>query len=150
MRFSLIPQVVQTLMENARMLHEQGLSLEAIAAEVHATPEQVQDWLRELQSAADESMTIYEEQFRKHCAKCGGDIPTGTTYTEAGGIAYHPDCYRANLKASVALHYAHYNFVRVHRTLRCTPAMAAGVSDRLWSVAELIEAENREVGTQKQ
>ncbi len=81
-------------MENARMLHEQGLSLEAIAAEVHATPEQVQDWLRELQSAADESMAIYEEQFRKHCAKCGGDIPTGTTYTEAGGIAYHPDCYR--------------------------------------------------------
>ena len=44
----------------------------------------------------------------------------------------------ANLKAPVALHYAHYNFVRVHRTLRCTPAMAAGVSDRLWSVEELI------------
>ena len=40
--------------------------------------------------------------------------------------------------ASVALHYAHYNFVRVHRTLRCTPAMAAGVTDRLWSVEELI------------
>jgi hypothetical protein len=45
----------------------------------------------------------------------------------------------ANLKASVALHYAYYNFVRVHRTLRCTPAMAAGVTDRLWSVEELIE-----------
>jgi hypothetical protein len=44
----------------------------------------------------------------------------------------------ANLKASVALHYAHYNFVRVHRTLRCTPAMAAGVSNRLWSVEEVI------------
>jgi len=47
-----------------------------------------------------------------------------------------------NLKASVALHYAHYNFVRVHRTLRCTSAMAAGVSDRLWSVEELIESTN--------
>jgi hypothetical protein len=46
----------------------------------------------------------------------------------------------ANLKASVALHYAHYNFVRVHRTLRCTPAMAAGVTNRLWSVEELIDA----------
>jgi hypothetical protein len=46
----------------------------------------------------------------------------------------------ANLKASVALHYAHYNFVRLHRTLRCTPAVAAGVTDRLWSVGELIEA----------
>jgi hypothetical protein len=45
----------------------------------------------------------------------------------------------ANPKASVALHYAHYNFVRMHRTLRCTPVMAAGVSDRLWSVEELIQ-----------
>jgi IS1 family transposase len=44
----------------------------------------------------------------------------------------------ANLKASVALHYAHYNFVRMHRTLRCTPAMAANVTDRLWSAEELI------------
>ncbi len=52
----------------------------------------------------------------------------------------------ANLKASVALHYAHYNFVRVHRTLRCTPAMAAGVTNRLWSVGELIEAAESEEG----
>ena len=44
------------------------------------------------------------------------------------------------MKASVALHYAHCNFVRVHRTLRCAPAMAAGVTDRLWSVEQLIEA----------
>jgi len=29
---------------------------------------------------------------------------------------------------------------RVHRTLRCTPAMAAGVTDRIWSISELIEA----------
>ncbi len=41
---------------------------------------------------------------------------------------------------AVVLHYAHYNFVRIRRTLRVTPAMATGVSDRLWSVAELIEA----------
>lgn len=46
----------------------------------------------------------------------------------------------ANLKASVALHYAHYNFARVHRTLRMTPAMAAHVSDHIWSVEELIDA----------
>ncbi len=45
-----------------------------------------------------------------------------------------------NLKAAVALHFAHYNFVRVHQTLRTTPAMAAGVSDRLWSIEELIGA----------
>src|SRR5580704_16680442 len=39
-----------------------------------------------------------------------------------------------NMKAAVSLHFAHYNFVRIHRTLRVTPAMAAGVSDRLWSL----------------
>ena len=44
-----------------------------------------------------------------------------------------------NLHAAVALHFAHYNFVRLHKTLRCTPAMAANVSDRLWSLEELVE-----------
>ena len=45
-----------------------------------------------------------------------------------------------NLKSAVALHFAYYNFVRIHRSLRVTPAMAAGVSDRLWSIPELLEA----------
>lgn len=45
-----------------------------------------------------------------------------------------------NLRAAVSLHFAHYNYVRVHKTLRVTPAMAAGVSDRLWSLEELVEA----------
>jgi IS1 family transposase len=36
-----------------------------------------------------------------------------------------------NLKAAVGLHFAHYNFVRLHKSLRTTPAMAAGISDRL-------------------
>jgi hypothetical protein len=44
-----------------------------------------------------------------------------------------------NLRAAVSLHFAHYNFVRVHRTLRVTPAMEAGVSDRLWLLDELVE-----------
>ncbi len=44
----------------------------------------------------------------------------------------------ANLEHSVALHYTHYNFVRIHKTIRCTPAMEAGVTDRLWSVADLV------------
>jgi hypothetical protein len=38
----------------------------------------------------------------------------------------------------VALHFAHYNFVRVHGKLRVTPAMAAGVTDRLRSLEELV------------
>src|SRR5438477_9677060 len=38
-----------------------------------------------------------------------------------------------NLKAAIALHFAHYNFVRVHSSLRATPAMAAGISSAIWS-----------------
>lgn len=36
-----------------------------------------------------------------------------------------------NLKAALALHFAYYNFVRIHRSLRVTPAMAAGVTERV-------------------
>jgi hypothetical protein len=39
---------------------------------------------------------------------------------------------------AIALHFAYYNFVRVHKTLRCTPAMAAGVTERLWEMADLV------------
>ena len=42
-----------------------------------------------------------------------------------------------NHALSVALHYMHYNFCRIHKTLRVTPAMAAGVTDRLWSVSDI-------------
>jgi IS1 family transposase len=35
---------------------------------------------------------------------------------------------------AISLHYMHYNFARIHKTLRITPAMAAGVTDRLWSI----------------
>jgi cell fate regulator YaaT (PSP1 superfamily) len=48
-----------------------------------------------------------------------------------------------NHRAAVALHFAHYNFVRPHKTLRVTPAMAAGVSDRLWTLEELVEQTSR-------
>lgn len=43
-----------------------------------------------------------------------------------------------NHALSVALHYMHYNFCRIHKTLRITPAMAAGVADRVWSVADIV------------
>jgi IS1 family transposase len=45
-----------------------------------------------------------------------------------------------NFEAAVALHFAYYNLVRRHGTLRCTPAMAAGVEQSFWSVGDLIEA----------
>jgi transposase-like protein/IS1 family transposase len=44
----------------------------------------------------------------------------------------------ANLKAAVALHFAYYNFCRVHQTLRVTPAMEAGLTDHVWTIAELL------------
>jgi IS1 family transposase len=43
------------------------------------------------------------------------------------------------LRAAVALHFAHYNFCRQHKTTRVAPAMAAGITDRLWSVEELVD-----------
>jgi hypothetical protein len=44
------------------------------------------------------------------------------------------------LRAAVSLHFAHYNNVRIHKSLRVTPAMAAGVSSKLWSLEELVDA----------
>ncbi len=45
-----------------------------------------------------------------------------------------------NFEAAVALHFAYYNLVKRHGTLRCTPAMAAGVERDFWSVGDLVEA----------
>lgn len=45
-----------------------------------------------------------------------------------------------NHKAATALHIAHYNFVRRHQTLRTSPAMAAGVTETLWSMDQLLDA----------
>lgn len=40
---------------------------------------------------------------------------------------------------AVALHFMHYNFCRIHQTLRVTPAMEAGVTDRVWDTADIVE-----------
>ena len=42
-----------------------------------------------------------------------------------------------NLAAAVSLHFMHYNFARVHKTLGVTPAMAAGVADHVWTLTEI-------------
>jgi hypothetical protein len=44
----------------------------------------------------------------------------------------------SHLKAAVALHFAYYNFCRMHSSLRVTPAMEAGLADYVWTIAELI------------
>jgi IS1 family transposase len=43
-----------------------------------------------------------------------------------------------SLENAVALHFMHYNFCRVHQTLRVTPAMAAGIADHIWSIEEVV------------
>jgi IS1 family transposase len=43
-----------------------------------------------------------------------------------------------NHVATLAIFYLYYNFVRIHQTLRVTPAMAAGVTDRLWSIEDVV------------
>ena len=43
-----------------------------------------------------------------------------------------------NLRHAVALNYMHYNFCRIHQTLRVTPAMEAGIADHVWSLEELV------------
>ena len=43
-----------------------------------------------------------------------------------------------NHRHSIALHFMYYNFVRIHQSLRTTPAMAAGVTDRLWDIADMV------------
>jgi hypothetical protein len=42
-----------------------------------------------------------------------------------------------NLAAAVAPHFMYYNFGRIHRTLRVTPAMEAGISDHMWTLEEI-------------
>ena len=43
-----------------------------------------------------------------------------------------------NHEAAIALHFMHYNFARIHMSLRITPAMAAGISDHVWSLEEIV------------
>lgn len=43
-----------------------------------------------------------------------------------------------NLKASLAIHYCYYNWCRIHQSLRVTPAMEAGIADRVWDIADLV------------
>jgi hypothetical protein len=45
-----------------------------------------------------------------------------------------------NHVAAVALYVAHYNFCRVHETLRVTPAMQLAVTDHIWTIGELVDA----------
>jgi hypothetical protein len=47
---------------------------------------------------------------------------------------------RANLRAALALFFVYYNFCKFHRSIRMTPAMAAGIARKPWSLADLLKA----------
>jgi hypothetical protein len=48
-----------------------------------------------------------------------------------------------NLEHMVALYFMHYNFCRIHQSLRVTPAMEAGISDHVWDLAEVVAVTDR-------
>lgn len=45
----------------------------------------------------------------------------------------------ANHAHMIAIYFMHYNFVSIHQTLKITPAMAAGVTDKLWEMADMVK-----------
>jgi IS1 family transposase len=75
-----------------------------------------------------------------------------TSYIERANLTARTHCKRLarltlafskkleNFKSAVSLHFAYYNFVRVHKSLRMTPAMAGGVTNTIWSIADLVDA----------
>lgn len=54
-----------------------------------------------------------------------------------------------NLEHAVALHFMFYNFGRIHKTLRVTPAMEAGISDHVWSLEEIAALVPEPVATKR-
>jgi hypothetical protein len=40
---------------------------------------------------------------------------------------------------ALAIYFMHYNFVRIHQTLKISPAMAAGVTDKLWEMSDMVK-----------
>ncbi len=58
-------------------------------------------------------------------------------YELVGEIRQIKTIARSNHKAALALHFIHQDFARTHKTLRETPAMEAGVTDRVWSQEDI-------------
>ena len=88
------PHITGIRQEVARMLHHQGVHLNAIAGQVSATTEQVQQWISFDPKADLECIEAYRSlRLAKYCAKCGVEIPPGAKYVEQGVCRYHRDCF---------------------------------------------------------
>lgn len=93
------------------------------------------------------------------CVGCRKDWITGqpdekhvsTSYVERANLTMRMDMRRftrftnafskkvENHAAAISLHFMNYNFVRIHGTLKSTPALRAGVTDRKWSVRDIVK-----------
>jgi hypothetical protein len=51
---------------------------------------------------------------------------------------------RENHEYAIALHYFHYNFIRKHQTIKTTPALMAGVADKVWTMVDFVKLLERE------
>ena len=87
---------------------------------------------------------------KKRAVECKPDMAhVNTSYVERSNLTMRMHMRRfsrptnafskkvENLAHAAALHMMYYNFVHVHKTLRITPAMKAGVTDRLWDIADI-------------
>jgi IS1 family transposase len=74
-----------------------------------------------------------------------------TTRTRMRRFTRLPDAYSKKVSQhanALALHFMYYNFVRTHSSIRVSPAMAAGVTDRLWEIGDIVALiEAQEAGT---
>jgi hypothetical protein len=56
----------------------------------------------------------------------------------------------ANHMHALSIYFMHYNFVRIHQTLRCSPAMEAGVTETLWSLEDIVRIVDEWEANQKE
>jgi len=90
-------------------------------------------------------------EFVSRTAIKGSPQRIGTSIVERQNLTMRMHCRRLtrltnafskkleNFEAAIALHFAYYNFVKIHSSVRATPAMALGVSSRLWTVNDLVD-----------
>ena len=88
-------------------------------------------------------VTIPYAPQRPHDSECGTPTSRVARHPEAVDLAFGQYVKVENLDAACDLHIGNYNFCRRQDKMRVTPAMAAGVADRLWSFKDLCDSVNR-------
>jgi hypothetical protein len=139
-------------MDRRRKVDQHRAYLEAVEDAFGANIDYAQ--LQKIYGASNEPETCYSPA---KCIGCdmktvSGDLDSAhvsTSYVERQNLIMRMSMRRftcltnalskkiENHAAAVALHFIHYNFARIHKTLRITPGMAAGISDHVWSYEEI-------------